>query len=325
LSNGQRDSITSSEQIDFGFTALTKEQTNLTEKRKNEEENVKNDNDKNKQNEHEIQENIEAVVEIKELRSIEINKYNKYKIYELISIIEIFKKKENLKQYIKFILKIEVSEKIKNQIYDIHKKRIRRKAVEVKKAKKEGETSTKGPHDKYSPDNIVSKIRSYLFRNLVYSVNEILKEYKVGFNLKKLNPKKMNGLKKDDNLKDLDMNLEEFLSREISPKNKSDKDINKTNIVKLLNRENQTNIEKIKSLFKLTFREWMNYFLMKENNAAFKFDGLDMLLKTILEINENLEINEKDKQYFVDFVFILYNYERWFHVKKARTAKDKKK
>jgi hypothetical protein len=302
---------------------LTKDKTKLTKELKNKEESVKNDNDKNKQNEHEIQENKKTVVEIKELGTIKINN-ECCVIYELIYIIQIFQKKENLKQYVILLQKIEISEIIKNQIYNIHKKRIRRKAEEVKKAKKEGETSTKGPHDKYSPDNIVSKIRSYLFRYLVYSVNEILKEYKVGFNLKKLNAKKMNGLKKDDNLKDLDMSLEEFLSREISPKNKSHKDINKTNIVNLLNRENQTNIEKIKSLFKLTFREWMNYFLMKENNAEFKFNGLDMLLKTILEINENLELNEKDKQYFVDFVFILYNYERWFHVKKARTAKDKK-
>jgi hypothetical protein len=242
------------------------------------------------------------VVEIKELRSIEINKC---RIYELISIIEIFKKKENLKNYVILFTKIEISEKVKNQIYDNHKKRIRRKAEEIKKAQKYGNTPKKCPHDKNSPDNIVSKIRAYLFRYLVDSINIKLKEYKVGFNLKKLNTKKMNKLKKEDNLKDLDMSLEDFLSRDISPKNtKSKEDFNKKNIVNLLNRKNQTNIEKIKSLFKLTFREWMNYFLMKEDNTEFKFGGLDMLLKTILEANE------KDKQYFVDFVFILYNYER---------------
>ena len=296
---------------------MTREQTNLTKELKNEEESVKDDNDKNKQNENEIQENKKTAVEIKELGTIKINN-ECCVIYELIYIINIFQKKENLKQYIIFLQKIEISEIIKNQIYNIQKKRIRRKAEEIKKAQKNGKILTRGPHDKYSPDNIVSKIRSYLFRYLVDSINKKLKEYKVGLNLKKLNTKKMNKLKKDDNLKDLDMSLEDFLSRDISPKNtKSKEDFNKKNIVNLLNKKNQANIEKIKSLFKLTFREWMNYFLMKENNAEFKFDGLYMLLKTILETNE------KDEQYFVNFVFILYNYERWFHVKKARTIKNK--
>ena len=144
----------------------------------------------------------------------------------------------------------------------------------------------------------------------MHIVNIIIKKYNPNYVLKKLNAKKLNSLKREDNLKYLNMSLEEFLSQDISPKNnKCSLNFNKRQISKLVNNKEQK-IDIIKPLFKLTFGEWMNIFLMKETNVKFRFEGLDKLLQTLLDDNEN------DEQYFTDCVFVLYNYEKWFLSKK---------
>ncbi len=292
--------------------------------KENDDENGKNEqykDEKNEQNKNEIltSENIERNETnkelVKEFKLIEI----KYFIYEVDIIVEIFNKKENLKQFAKILQNNQISEKLNNKIHNIHIKRIRRKVKEIKKDVKtekvtlgrKGKGSTyQGIHTKHCSDNIMSKDRSLLLNYLVYSVNIIIKKYNPKYNLKKLNAKNMNSLKREDNLKYLNMSLGEFLSHNISPKNnKCSRNFNKKLISNLVNNKEQK-IDVIKSLFKLTFGEWMNIFLMKEINDKFRFEGLDMLLQTLLDGNEN------DEQYFTDCVFVLYNYEKWFLCKK---------
>ena len=313
----------------FGTYAKTYDLENLNKEiieaiKENDDENGKNEqykDEKNEQNKNEIlmNENIEKKETNKELEKefklIEINFF----IFEVNIIAEIFNKKDNLKQFAKILQNNQISEKLNNKIHGIHKKRIRRKAKEIKKDVKtekvtlgrKGKGSTyKGNHTKHCSDNIMSKDRSLLLNYLVYSVNIIIKKYNPKYNLKKLNAKDMNSLKREDNLKYLDMSLGEFLSQNISPKNnKCSRNFNKILISNLVNNKEQK-IDIIKPLFKLTFGEWMNIFLMKEINDKFKFEGLDMLLQTLLEGNEN------DEQYFTDCVFVLYNYEKWFLCKK---------
>ncbi len=292
--------------------------------KENDDENGKNEqykDEKNEQNKNEIltSENIERNETnkelVKEFKLIEI----KYFIYEVDIIVEIFNKKDNLKQFAKILQNNQISEKLNNKIHNIHIKRIRRKVKEIKKDVKtekvtlgrKGKGSTyQGIHTKHCSDNIMSKDRSLLLNYLVYSVNIIIKKYNPKYNLKKLNAKNMNSLKREDNLKYLNMSLGEFLSHNISPKNnKCSRNFNKKLISNLVNNKEQK-IDVIKSLFKLTFGEWMNIFLMKEINDKFRFEGLDMLLQTLLDGNEN------DEQYFTDCVFVLYNYEKWFLCKK---------
>ena len=243
--------------------------------------------------------------------------------YDLKCIIEILQKKYNLEVVIDILLKNKVSEKLMNKIKGIPFKRHRRKAKEIKKdiEKKEIKKGRKvkgstdvGSHTKNFSDNIMSKVRALLINYVVNSVNIILKKENSKYRLKKLNAKNMNNLRRDDNLKYLEMTLEDFLSQDISPKNNNyPKDENKKIILKIKKEQ------KLKSLFKLTFGEWMNIFLMKEKKNEFEFEGLDLLLTTLLHDNEDNE------QYFVDCVFIIYNYERWFYMKKVKNITNDNK
>ena len=303
--------------------------TNYEKKIKEEEVEKKENYKQNKQNQNVIITNENKKIdEIKEDLNkdkvvdivIEI-KY--YEIYDLKCIIEIIQKQCNLKVVIDILRKNKISEIIMNKIYGIPMKRHRRKAKEVKKDKekkfikkgrKEKGSTDSGSHDKFCSDNIMSKVRALLINYVVHSVNIILKKENSRYYLKKLNAKNMNSLKRDDNLKYLEMTLEDFLSQDISPKNnKCPNDINKKIILKV--KEDQ----KLESLFKLMFGEWINIFLMKEKNKQFEFKGLDLLLTTLLDENED------NDQYFVDCVFILYNYERWFYVKKVKNIPNDNK
>ena len=105
--------------------------------KKNDDKNGKNEqykDEKNEQNKNEIliSENLERKETnkelVKELELIEI----KFFIYEVNIIAEIFQKKDNLKQFAKILQNNQISEKLDNKIHDIHKKRIRRKAKEIK-------------------------------------------------------------------------------------------------------------------------------------------------------------------------------------------------
>ena len=108
------------------------------------------------------------------------------------------------------------------------------------------------------------------------------------------------------------MILKDFLSQEISSKYCTNKEGNKSIIQRIYNQGNK----EINKILDLTFREWIEIFLMKKEKNELVFGGLDELLNELQE-------NENDPQYFVDFVFLLYNYEKWFQNKKPRKSKKK--
>ena len=303
--------------------------TNYEKKIKEEKVEKKEENKQNEQNKNVIITNENKKIDdIKEDlnkdKVIDIVIEIKYaETYDLKCIIEILQKKCNLKVVIDILLRNKISEKLMNKIQGIPIKRHRRKANQnkknkkkktIKKGRKEKGSTDVGSHTKNVSDNIMSKVRALLINYVVYSVNIILKKENSIYRLKKLNAKNMNNLRKDDNLKYLKMTLEDFLSQDISPKNNRYPNDENKKIILIIKKE-----QKLKSLFKLTFGEWMNIFLMKEKNNEYEFKGLDLLLTTLLHDNEDNE------QYFVDCVFILYNYERWFYLKKVKNITNDNK
>ena len=179
-------------------------------------------------------------------------------------------------------------------------------------------------HDKYSPDNIIKKIKVHLFHILIIFVNSELigsHVYKTS-KLKKLDYKIISNTNKEDNIIYLNMTLEELLSLEITKKYRTkNKNINKNIIQKMLKKRNDDEKikEKIDYIFKLKFTEWIDIFIMKkEGNINIKFEGLHLLL------NEILKNNQMDEKYFVNFVYLLYNFENWFLSKKNKTKKNAK-
>ena len=183
-------------------------------------------------------------------------------------------------------------------------------------------------HNKYSPDNIIKKIKVYLFHYLIIFVNVelICKNKYKNLKLKKLNYKYIFNTNKEDNINYLNMHLKELLSLDITTKYiTKNKNTNEKIIQKML----KQNDEKIQYVFNLQFKEWIDIFTMKkEGNNIVTIKGLHLLLDEILEKNkikkENYEEknlvekqieNKKenyDEKYFVYFVYLLYNFENWF-------------
>ena len=279
---------------------------------KKEEKNIKEKKDKTKEEDEKKEEN-----EFNNLQDCSIDISNniniEYHIYNKDRIIDILKShnNNNLDKFIKILTKDEIDNNIKIEI-----------------------NYKQNKHNKYSPDNIIKKIKVYLFHYLIIFVNEELigkNKYK-NSKLKKLDYKYIFNTNKEDNINYLKMYLRELLSLEITTKyiTKS-KNTNEKIIEKML----QKNDEKVRYVLNLRFIEWIDIFIMKkEGNNIVKIDGLHLLLDEILEKNkieienyeetnqiENQIENKKeiyDEKYFVNFVYLLYNFENWFKRKKNK-------
>ena len=218
-----------------------------------------------------------------------------------------------------------------------------------KKGRKKNNEPSDGKHNKDSQDNIIKKIKSKLLDYLLKFINNLLNTLlKIKLNLftqigknenlekekiiKKIDYKKIvDDMKRENNLNFLKMNLKELLSNDISSKYSTySKDINKKIIDEILIKENDNKI--IILVFNLTFIEWIDIFTYKKEIKDIKalnilnneskniinntFERADKLLEEIYQINN-------ERNYFSRFVSILYNYERWFLIKKGRQRKDK--
>ena len=206
---------------------------------------------------------------------------------------------------------------------------------------------TKRRHSKNSSDNIIKKIKS---KFLEYSLNFINKVLNSNLNkknityynyllrkkkkednfenlIKALDYKYVNRIKKDSELSLLDKSLKEVFSQDISSKySRLQNDSNKTIIERIVIDEKDNDI--IMFALNLTLREWIDVFIYKKelkditkiNNLSLEkinqlsslFDRVDNLL---------LDIYQKDcnKNYLSHFISLMYNYERWFYIKRGRS------
>ena len=206
---------------------------------------------------------------------------------------------------------------------------------------------TKRRHSKNSSDNIIKKIKS---KFLEYSLNFINKVLNSNLNkknityynyllrkkkkednfenlIKALDYKYVNRIKKDSELSLLDKSLKEVFSQDISPKySRLQNDSNKTIIERIVIDEKDNDI--IMFALNLSLREWIDVFIYKKelkditkiNNLSLEkinqlsslFDRVDNLL---------LDIYQKDcnKNYLSHFISLMYNYERWFYIKRGRS------
>lgn len=267
--------------------------------------------------------------EQKEVKRIEINNIEESvngKLITIEEIIQILRKKPKFENYIKII-------KEGDEIYalilkEMNPKNTKRKQevkknnleIEIKEEKAKGRKrigdNSKRGHNKISTDNIIKKIKQYLLNYLIKSILENLKESKE-YKLKKLDYKEnVNNINKQNELNYLYMPINQLLSGPISSKYKNFKsDFNEKMIKEILNKESKNEV--IKYIFNLTFREYIDIFIMKKEPSIkdVKFDGLDSFFEQILKKNDN------DKNYFKNLVFCLYNYERWLICRNKRIVK----
>ena len=188
---------------------------------------------------------------------------------------------------------------------------------------------TERTHDKYSSDNILKKIKAILFKSLIIFSNNVLKSANINIKLKNIDYKNINKLGKKNELDQFDMTIEQLISKEISPKYTNfNSHYNKEKITQIL--EERKDNEALKSIFYMTYRQWLDIFVLKINIINYKnykyLDGLseetfEIIEKNIPKISEILiNIYSKDNiEYLPYFLFYLYNYEKLFLIKRNRS------
>ena len=271
-------------------------------------------------------------------------KINK-EIFPKINDLEDLKKKyvmdielRKIEKDLSFIGKKRRKNKIKyNDIFENNKKPGRKKLNDY----------TKRRHSKNSSDNIIKKIKSKFLEYSLKFINKVLnsnlnkkniayynyllrkkkKEDNFENLIKALDYKYVNRIKKDSELSLLDKSLKEVFSQDISSKySRLQNDSNKTIIERIVIDEEDNDI--IMFALNLTLREWIDVFIYKKelkditkiNNLSLEkinqlsslFDRVDNLL---------LDIYQKDcnKNYLSHFISLMYNYERWFYIKRGRS------
>jgi len=188
-------------------------------------------------------------------------------------------------------------------------------------------------HNKMTGDNIIKKIKAEFFKYMILFINNIIGTINLIYNNKiyKINYDFINRLNREIDLKYLNMTIKDLLSLNVSPKYKKIiPESNKDYIKKILSAKSLD--ETTKFAFNMTFRDFIDIFSYKKkvkellneyeindlnNDICDKIEkslvGIDNLLNKIAKSN--------DKYYFSNFTFYLYNYEKWFLLKKGRNKK----
>jgi len=193
-------------------------------------------------------------------------------------------------------------------------------------------------HNCYDSDNIIKKIKAKLFDYCLKFINKMIyKKDDERIQLLKIDYKYIDKLERKTNLELFEMPLADIFSLDISKKYKSkSKDYNRALINGIL--EQQIEVEDydtIMFLFKITLNEWIELFTYKKDILTLNSEHNDKNIDWI-KIQDNFfgvnhllnEISGKkdfinDDKYFTLFILYIFNFQRWFHIKKGRVLKKK--
>ena len=194
----------------------------------------------------------------------------------------------------------------------------------------ENEKPSATDHNKYSPNNIITKIKVSFFENLKIFVNKMLNKKGDDKNvLYSLSNEYKIKIERGFNLELLNMKLGDLLSKDITTKyKKNNTDCNKILIESILTEKVKVeDLKTIKFVFDLKFREWIDLFSCKmtiddlkkkymNKNPDVDFGKIDKNKGEIVDLFKKI-LNKNDEKYLSYFIFCLYNYERWFLKKNA--------
>ena len=218
----------------------------------------------------------------------------------------IFNANENLtvgdKKSTNLINCINLEEKILNN----NKKKYNTKNMGRKKKGENLNNENKKIHNKMKADNIRLKFKRGFIKSLIDFINKLINnssKLKRKRKTRKLNSVFVNNIKKDQNLKMLDLTANEFLSREICGKYNIDKNHN-IKVINYIYTVNDTNIIEVlnKSIRELMIIFCSNVF---EDNIFKDFKRLNDYVQDIL-IGKKHE-NEK---YITEFIYQARNFEK---------------
>ena len=254
------------------------------------------------------------------------------------------------------IVKKDITEKLDTRSKRTNK-RLKNKE-DIKFGRKKKEDLSFRIHNKYTTDNIIIKIKNVMKKYLIIFVNNIIislygskkiNEIRTILNLPKhaslslikdINYKSIaNKTRKKDNLDLLTISVEEFLSSSVSTRyrkiNKEEyNNLSKYNqiIIDFLFKDN-INRDMFNFIFKnLKIEDWLNIFIyQKELNDFHSFNYLGESQKKIIEesfikIDDIFDkLSEEGDLYFFCFLLLIYNYKRYFLIKRERQGKEKAK
>ena len=216
-----------------------------------------------------------------------------------------------------------------NQFFILFKKEDEEKKKRGRKI--ETENIYRKEYNKYSENNIIIKIKSKLLLYALKFINNILQNNSnriFPYKLYKLNYQYTQRLKKKEDLNILRMSLKVIFSLDVSSKFiKKSNTFNKKTINKIIKHKELKNYQTIMLVFNLSFREWINLFTHKKtvnerinNNDEGYQNIINEIEKNIIYVENLLKdiSEENDEEYFSLFTLLLYNYEKWFLIKKER-------
>ena len=180
-----------------------------------------------------------------------------------------------------------------------------------------------------SPDNIIKKIKSKIFNLVLNFINNLLYLHFKERKLLKTDYSYVNKMNQKENLEYLDMSLRDILSFDISKKYKfkfkNQKDYNKKIIEQV---EKLENTQTLTFALNLSLQDFMDIFCFIKKFEDFeKKENIDLAaLKNSFTYCDSIlkEIYDCSDDYFAFFIFFIYNYKRWFSIKKKRNIIKKK-
>ena len=226
----------------------------------------------------------------------------------------------------------------------------KKKKIKLDSAKNKKEETFAKKHNKYCGDNIIKKFKKKLFEGFLKLVNNVInnslsKTKLINYNkiirslnknndkfedlLKITKHKKIEGLQKKKNLSQLYMSFNQlFTNCNISPKysvlNPYSNKVITENILKY-----EYKNENISLVLNMKFKDWIDIFTYKKDfNSILKLDKANSInFSNFIEYADKLilEIYKKNQNdnYILYFLVYLYNYERWFSVKRGRNRTPK--
>lgn len=244
---------------------------------------------------------------------------------------------------------IQVSKKIKKQIFIIIKKGKNGRTKKLNKNEKFSYYSSYRQHNKLSPDNIIRKLKRYFTHSLLDFVNKLyelelndwelaqkVKEKKVRPKYDKwlqiINSQIVTKIAKNENLNWFDTKIKDYLSSEISPKCKNyNKNYNKEQIDKLFQENKLKDLTKflqetnVRFMFEIYAKDsdfgtriggWYLKFLTLKNDIK------QMMNEDINDFNDNLETNSEIEKYSTKIRDIAINLEDIFKNKRQRRKNE---
>ena len=258
------------------------------------------------------------ILELKTKRNEDNNNNLELNLDNKINIHLDFKKNENIF--------IEINEKTQNKIEEKKKKMMGRKRKDEKEIRN---------HNKNSKDNMMRKIKTFLFNACNNLLNNSLKDKDLKF--LNLDNEIITNLKKDDNIKLLNTTIRNlYENSSISKKYDSYNSDNNKIIIEKIYKEKEE-IETIEIL-NLTFLELLKIFRRNISNISIelkeKIENINILntdeYKNIIKkFFEDIKIQESKKNeneknitdYINNIKKLIINYEFWFFEKKGRDRK----